>query len=72
MNMLYGGYKHPLLTIASPNRYLNPAMQWDYYMPKAVNSACAPDRARREMHSRIWTSMIVDVAAFEHSFANKI
>ena len=72
MNMLYRGYKHEMLSLVSPNRYINPAMQWDYYMPRAQNRASAPDRAQRELHSQAWRAVVLDVDKFKHSFATKI
>ncbi len=72
MNILYGGYKHPILSISSPNRYVNPGLQWDYYMPKAQNNASAPDREQREIHSKLWRGVVLDANRFENSFSNKI
>ena len=37
-NMLMRGYKHHTLTLQANNRYMNPAMAYDYYMLKARNS----------------------------------
>lgn len=71
-NMLYRGYKHDVLSLASPNRYLNPAIQWDYYMPRAQNKASSPDRAEREAHSQIWRGVVLDADKFEHSFVSQI
>lgn len=72
MNMLYRGYIHPILSLTSANRYINPGLQWDYYKPIARNSASSPDREQRELHSAIWGAVVLDADQFENSFSNKI
>ena len=72
MMMLYRGYKHQVLALSSPNRYLNPAAQWEHYMPIAQNKASAPDPEERKLQSKLWTSVVLDADHFIHSFVDKI
>jgi len=72
MQILYSGYKHPTLSLGSPNRYINPAMQWEHYMPIARNKAGSADRAQRDKHSLMWRAVVIDADKFKHSFATKI
>jgi len=71
MNILYSGYIHPLLSLTANNRYINPALQFDYYQPKAKNESLRLDREQRELHSRLWNSVVIDASDFEHSFHPK-
>lgn len=67
-NILYSGYNHPTLSLHSNNMYINPAMMWEYLMPKARNENMRLDREQRELHMKLWTSVIIDADDFLNSF----
>lgn len=70
-NILYSGYNHPILSLNSNNLYTNPAMMWDYLVPKARNENLRLDREQRELHMKLWTSVVIDADRYLNSFQIK-
>lgn len=52
-NMLKRGLKHHTLSLQSNNRYINPAMAYEYFVPKARNSCNSISPQARESLSKI-------------------
>lgn len=52
MNMLLGGYKHPIITFKEAER------QWDHYATLAANYAMFPSIDKMDLFRRMWTRMI--------------
>lgn len=52
MNMLLGGYKHPVVNFQEAQR------QWDHYATLAANYAAYPSIDKMDLFRRMWTRMI--------------
>lgn len=59
-SLLYGGYKHPVLDIASPNKYINPALAFEEYAERARGELLGIDRETRDRIMRVVTNFIPD------------
>lgn len=53
MNMLRRGMKHHTLSLNTNNRFMNPALSYEYYIPKARNSCNSLSIQARESLSKI-------------------
>ena len=57
-NLLYGGYKHPILNLGSAMPYLNPAKMYEQTMPKARSQFLQWDRADYGKVKNLFTTLL--------------
>jgi hypothetical protein len=65
------GYKHPIYSLASHLNDNNPNKLWQKWFLKAKNSAKGLDRDAREIHRKLWTSLVLNPDATDISFHNR-